>query len=315
MSPTALGVCLALATVTLAAAAGHVVVALAGYASTRAAWSRLGARTRASLLVQARLAPLTFALVGVPLVQIAFWRFEPVQPREPVGVVLPLLALCGAGLLGVVVGRAWLSLWATQRIARMWRRVGARAHIPGWPGPAWVVRTPFPVVAVVGVGRAELYVSHAVLNACDAAEIAAIAAHERAHVAGHDNLTRLLFAVSPAAGRTAVRLERTWTATAEEIADVQARASGNGVTLAQALTKVARLAVGAPPAPPLAMSALIGDDCLEGRVRRLLEPAQPPGALLRGWPTAAVVPAALATVVWGLPAIYDAAEFLVKLGR
>lgn len=177
------------------------------------------------------------------------------------------------------------------------------------------MRTPFPVVAVVGVGRAELFVSHTVLGACDAAEMAAIAAHERAHVAGHDNLTRLLFTLAPTAGRAAARLERAWTATAEEIADVHARATGDGVTLAQALTKVERLAVGAPSAPPLAISALIGDDSLERRVRRLLEPAQHPGAMLRGWPTVAIVLVALALAIWGLPAIYDAAEFVVELGR
>ena len=315
MSPPALSVCLALATVALAAAAGHVCVALASSVASRAVWGRLGARTRASLLVQARLAPLTLALVGVPLVQVAFWRFEPAHQSEPVGAVLPLLAIAGIGVLALAARRAWVSLWATRRVARTWRRAGVRAHIDGWQGPAWIVRTPFPIVAVVGVGRAELYVAHTVLGACDAAEMAAIAAHERAHVAGHDNLTRLLFALAPAAGRAAARVERQWAATAEEIADVQARATGDGVTLAQALTKVARLAAGAPLSPPLAMSALIGDECLEGRVRRLLEPAQQPGAVLRGWPTAAVVPVALAAANWGLPAIYDATEFLVKLGR
>ena len=315
MSPPALGVCLALATVALAVAAGHVCVALASHLASRTAWGRLGARTRASLLAQARLAPLTLAVVGVPLVQTAFWRFEPVHQSEPVGVLLPLLAAIGAGLVITVARRAWLSLWTTQRIARTWRRAGARAHIAGWQGPAWVVCTPFPVVAVVGVGRAELYVSHTVLGACDAAEMAAIAAHERAHVAGHDNLTRLLFALAPGPGRAAARLERAWTSTAEEIADVHARATGDGVTLALALIKVARLAVGAPPAPALAISALIGDDTLERRVRRLLEPAQPPGAVLRGWPTAAVAPVALAALAWGLPAIYGAAEFLVTFGR
>ncbi len=315
MSPGALAACLALATTAVAVAAGHLCVALVGSATRRSAWSRLGARTRASLLVQARLAPLTLSVVGVPLVQLAFWRFEPGHQSERVGVVLPLLAVIGVGLLVVAARRAWRSLWATQRMARMWRRAGEPGQIPGWRGPVWIVRTPFPVVAVVGVGRAELYVSQAVLRACDAGELAAIAAHERAHVAEHDNLTRMLFALAPAVGRAAERLEHAWAATAEEIADVQARATGEGVTLAQALTKVARLAVGTAPAPPLAMSTLVGHDSLEGRVRRLLEPAQHPGAMLRGWPMAAVVPAGLVALLWGLPAIYDAAEFLVALGR
>lgn len=112
--PAGLAVCLALATVTLAAAAGHLCVALAGSATRRASWGRLGARARASLLAQARLAPLTLVAVGVPLVQVAFWRFEPVHQSEPVGAMLPLLAVAGR--------RASVSLWATHQVARTWRR-------------------------------------------------------------------------------------------------------------------------------------------------------------------------------------------------
>ncbi len=317
MTPAVLTLCLGLATVALAAAAGNALVLLAGYLTRRQAWPAFGARPTASLLVQARLAPLTLTLVCVPLVQLAFWRYEPAHKAEVTGVVLPLLATAGVWVLAVMARRAWQCVQATGRVAEAWRQAGVPAHVPGWDGRAWIVDTTFPVVAVVGVGRGELYVSAAVVRACSAAEIAAIAAHERAHVTGRDNLTRMLFALAPAARRAAARIERAWAATAEEIADLNARASGDGVTLAQALVKVARLALGAtaPPPLPLAVSAFIGGDDLEGRVRRLLEPAQHPGRPLRGMPFAAIVPAAAAAAIWALPEIYEAAEFLVKLGR
>ena len=315
MTPAALAVCLALSAVALSAAAGSVFVALIEYAMRRFPLTGLGARARASLLMQARLAPLTLTLVLVPLVQLAFWKFEPPHVTETTGLALPLLALSGALVLGVVARRGWQSVRATMRVARAWRRAGEPSQIPGWQGRAWIVQTGFPVVAVVGVGRAELYMSADVVRACSPEEIAAIAAHERAHVVGRDNLTRVLFAIAPATGRAAASLERAWAATAEEIADLHARAAGDGVTLAQALTKVARLAAGTAVAPPLAMSAFIGGDNLEGRVRRLLEPAQAAGPALRGLPIAVVAPAAIAAVIWGLPAIYQAAEVLVKLGR
>ena len=170
-------------------------------------------------------------------------------------------------------------------------------------------------MAVVGVRRPDLYVSADVMRACSASELAAIAAHEHAHVVAHDNLMRVLFALAPAAGEPARRLERAWASTAEEAADLGARAAGDGVTLARALTTVARLALGHPVAPPLAMSAFIGGDSLESRVRRLLEPARPAGPTFAGLPAAALVPLAVAIAVWGLPAVYDAAEFLVRLGR
>ena len=316
MTQAVLVVCLGLATVALAAGAGTALVALAGVAMRRGRWSAGAARTRASLLAQARLAPLTLSLVLVPLVQLAFWRFEPVHPAEPTGLALPLLALAGAGVLAVVARHGWQSLRATDRVARAWRRAGQPTHIPGWQGRAWIVRTEFPVVAVVGLGRAELFVSAEVVDACSAAEIAAIAAHERAHVTGRDNLTRLLFALAPAAGSAPARLERAWATTAEEIADLHARATGDGLTLAQALTKVARLAVHvSAPTPPLAISSLIGGNNLEGRVRRLLEPAPSPNRARRGLPAVTVVPVAVAAALWCLPAIYDIVELIVTLGR
>ncbi|HUU34492.1 MAG TPA: M48 family metalloprotease [Vicinamibacterales bacterium] len=315
MTSGALILWVALATVALSAAAGNALVLLAGSLARGRAWTAFGARTAASLLVQARLAPLTLTLVCVPLVTLAFWRYEPAQTMEATGVALRLLAAGGVWVLVVTARRGWQSVRATGRVVRAWRQAGVPADVPGWQGRAWVVDTRVPVVAVVGVGRGELYVSADVLRACTTAEIAAIAAHERAHVTGRDNLTRVLFALAPAVRRAAARLERTWAATAEEIADLHARAGGDGVTLAQALTKVARLAPGATAAPPIAISAFIGGDDLEGRVRRLLEPARHPGHSLRGMPFAAVVPIAIAAAIWGLPEIYEAAEFVVKLGR
>lgn len=310
-----LSLCVALATVAVSVAAGNALVLLAGAATRRGIWSAIGARATASLLVQARLAPLTLSCVCVPLVQLAFWRYEPANKVESVGAVLLVLAVAGAWVLTTMAQRTWQCVHATWRVSRAWRRAGVAAHVPGWNGRAWIVDSQFPVVAVVGVGRGELYVSADVMAACSAPEIAAIAAHERAHVTGRDNLTRVLFALAPAASRAAVRVERAWVVTIEEIADLHARASGDGVTLAQALTKVARLALGATAPPPAAISAFIGGDDLGARVRRLLEPAQPAGRSLGGMPFAAVVPAAVAAAIWSLPEIYEAAEFLVTLGR
>ena len=315
MTPPVIAALLACATVAVGVGAGWLVMALAARLLPWADPARIGARTRASLLAQARLAPLSLSLVALPLVQLAFWRFEPAAAQESSGPVLLVLAVVGALLVAVVAARAWRALTATRAIARAWRAAGVRRSLPGWSGRAWVVETAFPVVAVVGVRRPDLYVSADVLRACSAAELAAIAAHEHAHVAARDNLTRVLFALAPAAGAAAARLEQAWAATAEEAADVCARASGDGLTLARALTTVARLALGGVVAPPLAMSAFIGGDSLEARVTRLLEPARPAGRTFAGFPASVLVPIACAVALWGLPAVYDAAEFLVRLGR
>jgi Zn-dependent protease with chaperone function len=310
-----LAACLGGAAVALGVAAGAAVMALAEALTRTVSWSCLGAVTRASLLAQARLSPLTFSLVLVPLMQVAFWRFEPAGQAEPAGAALVMLAAAGAWAVVLAAVRAARVLRATLHLAGEWRHASTSLGLPGWAGRAWVVRTPVPVVAVVGVGRAELFVSSAVIDACSDAELAAIAAHERAHVAGGDNLMRLGFALAPAAGPAAGRLERAWAATAEEIADLHARAAGDGVTLARALTKVARLALDGFAAPPLVASALIGGDSLERRVRRLLEPARHPGRALKGLPAAALLPMTAVAAVWGLPLVYEATEWLVRFGR
>jgi beta-lactamase regulating signal transducer with metallopeptidase domain len=230
--------------------------------------------------------------------------------------VLPLLALIGAVVVGVTIGRGWRSARATHTVAQAWRRGGLRLAVPGWPGQAWAVRTPFPVVAVVGVRSAELFVSEAVIDACDPAELQAVAAHERAHVLAHDNLTRLLMAVCPAFGPAAARVEGLWEASAEEFADLQARTGGNAVTLARALTKVARLATDGAYVPPLPMSAFIGrGGGLEARVRRLLTPAQAQGRSTRLMMAALGASVTGVGMLVGLQAMYDAAELIVHLGR
>lgn len=315
MTPLAIAALLGFATVAAGAGVGGLVIVLAARLVPLATTARVGARTRASLIAQARLAPLSLTLVALPLVQLAFWRFEPAAQQEAIGWVLPGLAALGAGLVWLVAVRAFRALAATRAIARAWRAAGVCRMLPGWQGRAWIIDTAFPVVAVVGVRRPEFFVSSRVLGACSAAELTAIAAHEHAHVVARDNFTRVLFVLAPAAGAAAARLEHAWAATAEEAADLAARAAGDGVTLACALTTVARLAIGAPLAPPIAMSAFIGGDSLEARVTRLLAPARPTGRTFAAVPASVLVPLALAVALWGLPAVYEASEFLVRLGR
>ena len=165
----------------------------------------------------------------------------------------------------------------------------------------------------MGVWRPELFVATRVAEACTPGEIAAVAAHEHAHVAARDNLMRAAFAATPFVGSSAGWLERAWATAAEEAADLTARNGGSGVTLAAALVKVAGLAMPVGPRPALA-SALIGAGALEGRVRRLLDP---PPALGRAlwWVSAAATAALVAASSPMLRHVYQTAEFVVAFGR
>jgi hypothetical protein len=308
-----LAVALALSAFALATVAGDLVMLAADRAAGRGWLRRCGPRTLAGLLAQARLAPLTLALAAAPLVVLAFWRFEPAGAVESTGPLLPVLAAAGAVLLAHVAWRAVRTLRTTRALGRTWRTTGTPARIAGWPAEARVVAAPFPVVAVVGVWRPMLVMARQVVQGCTPAELAVIAAHERAHVQGRDNLARLVFAVAPDLSGAGARLERRWSEATEALADLRARAAGDGITLARALTRVARMATG--PAPQWPVSALIDAGVIETRVRRLLAPAEAPGRAAAGVPSLAILPLAAATALLGLRAVYEAAEWLVAFGR
>ena len=63
------------------------------------------------------------------------------------------------------------------------------------------------------------------------------------------------------------------------------------------------------------MSAFIGGHSLETRVTRLLAPARPAGRTFAAVPASVLAPLGLAVALWGLPAVYEASEFLVRFGR
>jgi hypothetical protein len=314
VTPALVALSLALATLVVAVAIGSTLAAVGLRLRDTAAFARLGARTRASLLAQLRLAPAAVLLPLIAAVQVAFWRYEPAHGGERLGPLLLVLVAVGAVVALRSTRRMLAALRVTRRVRRQWHHAGRHIEIQGWSGAAYRVDADFPVVAVVGVWRPELFVASRVAAACSPHEIAVVAAHERAHVAARDNLTRAAFEITPLPSRLAARLELAWAAAAEEAADLSARAGGSGVALASALLKVANLAL--PDAPPrlILASALIGAGGLETRVRRLLVP---PPALGRPawWVTAACMAALAAAAVPALPRVYQAAEFVVAFGR
>lgn len=314
MTPPLVAAALGLATIAVATGLGSLLAAVATRFLQSSVAAGLGARTRASLLAQARLAP---AAVFVPLavvVQAAFWRYEPVHGGERAGPLLVGLAVAGAFLALASAIRLLSALHATSRLRRHWRAAGRPLSVAGWSGRAYRVDAEFPVVAVVGMWRPELFVAARVEAACSPVEIAVVAAHERAHVAALDNLTRAAFAATPLPSCLAGRLEQAWAAAAEEAADLAARDGGSGVTLASALLKVAGLALPATPPRAALASALIGAGGLESRVRRLLAP---PPALGRAtwWLTAAFTAGLVALSSSLLRQVYDVAEYVVAAGR
>ena len=180
------------------------------------------------------------------------------------------------------------------------------------PLPAFAIEDPFPVVAVVGVFRPRLFVAERVLRECSRSEVAAMIAHECAHVSAGDNLRRLLIRLSPDVfmGR---RLDRLWSGAAEEAADARAAGDDLGarLDLADALIHVARLAV--PTAPPLASAFYLGGS-IDERVRRLVEP--PVDVAVSPWRRLALsgaIALLVAATVLAAPVLHGIMEQAVRL--
>ena len=313
MTPLAVALCLALASVTLAVAAGTVIGTLGARLMRTPAAQRLGARTRASLLAQLRLAPLGLLLPVGLVVQVAFWRFEPAQAGERVGPLLVGFTVLGACGVLLAMGRLVRANRATGVVREQWRAAATPTAIPGWRGPAYRVDSGFPVVAVVGVWRPELFVATHVADACTHGEIAVVAAHEHAHVAARDNLMRAAFAATPFVG-SAAELAR---------AGLGRRGrGGRGPDRPQGRQRRhAGRSVGEGGPPGDAGRAAPG---ARQRAHRRRRPRGPPPAAARsaaadgprrlvgrrgrdGWLVAASSPV--------LRQVYDAAEFVVAFGR
>src|SRR4029079_15959248 len=122
---------------------------------------------------------------------------------------------------------AWRS---TARVLADWQRRGRPLAEADVPLPAFAIEDPFPAVVVVGVFRPRLFVAERVLRECSRSEVAAMIAHECAHVSAGDKLPRLLIRLSPDVfmGR---RLDRLWSGAAEEGADARAAGDDPGARL------------------------------------------------------------------------------------
>jgi Zn-dependent protease with chaperone function len=243
----------------------------------------------------------------------AFARFE--QSRaESVGPLLAGMAWVGAALMALALGRGLRCVYDTTQLKTAWRRAAMRLPLASWPGLAWVIRLPYPIVAVVGLIRPQLFVARQVIARCTRAEMAAILAHEHAHVASHDNLVQLLFAITPGAPllpRLAKPLEAAWRVAIEEAADQSAGRVAGHLELASALVKLTRMA---PMSTHVAASGLIGESELDSRVRRLIEAAGVTRQKRAAWlPAAILVTGALGLQMPAAAArLHEVFELLVR---
>lgn len=320
MATAFLALCLTLIVFMLVATLTSAIVAVC-WPILQPGLDRLAAGTRERMHLGLRLAPGAAGLLFVALFHApAFLLFEPPDSGERASIKVIALAVGATLPLFACARAAWRSWWFTRARVAGWLADAEPLHLEEFSTcPAFAVRAPFPVVAVVGVRRPFLVVSRAVIDACSEEELEAILQHEAAHLENRDNLKRLLMFSAPhlLIGATLSRsLERGWQQAAEEVADDRAGAP-RALALAAALIKVARLAQGCPT-PPATVAAFCQGGDIDRRVRRLTEgPAQQSGhlngrTLIVGFAALAATAFALALQTGALDRLHAVTEVVVR---
>jgi Zn-dependent protease with chaperone function len=247
--------------------------AVAGHAQ------KLAADTRAQLIFALRIFPTLGALACVlALLAPSYLIHEPTVTDETVSTKLAALAFVSAIGLGLALWRGFAAWRATRRLIANWLRNAQPIELEGVRVPAYRIRHPFPVIAIVGAFKPRLFIASQIFETLTAEEIAAAIAHEGGHLATYDNLKRACLRACRDAltivpcGRS---LDRAWAEAAEAAADEYAARGGSSVALelASALVKIARIVP--PQAKPTmpAIAFLVGEDAsgVSWRVRRLTQ--------------------------------------------
>ncbi len=240
------------------------------------------AQRRAQTIFALRVFPFLSALIFVVVILIpAYLLFEPHSSGEIVS--LKLGAIAFASTIGIIAAfyRVFGTWWKTRRLVSNWLKNAEKVEIADVDVPIYQMEHPFPVIAVVGVFRPQIFIASQVFESLDQQELQAAIAHEYGHLAARDNFKRTLMRVCQDLlvfpfGRS---LDNAWSENVESAADEYAAHKGGNLTalnLASALVKIARIVPdGSKPAMPAGAFLLTEQtDFVTFRVRRLLQLAE-----------------------------------------
>jgi len=241
-----LGICLSLSGLLVINSLGSVAAALIWRFSSRTAES-WPTSARAQFLFVLRVFPPVAAILCVGTLFLpSYLANEPRHTTEVVTAKLGLLAAASLYAIGIALWRGLAACRLTRRLQRDWLLHSERIQLDDTPVPAFRIRHPFPLIAIVGIFRPKMFIADQVFQSLTPAELSAALAHERGHILAGDNFRRGLLRIchnllpfNPS-GRA---LDRAWIETVEMAADEHAARNGAPVALdlASALVKVARL--------------------------------------------------------------------------
>jgi Zn-dependent protease with chaperone function len=258
------------------------------------ALAALGADPGGSGVADGALSMLAHALRGIA------------RDLQPPGLLAALRLLCLAASAALLALLCWVLVASSAAVLRDRRRhrvlLSLLAHgDPKVPG-ALVVDHPAAAAYCVPGLRSRIVISAGTLDLLDQAELAAVLAHERAHIRERHDLVLLPFTALGRAFPRSVSVHRAYAAVAlliEMLADDHALRHRPARELVTALIRVG--AAGMPGAPSATLAVANGadeirDSGMTARVERLLTP--PPGLPLH----AQALVCAAATVIVLVPA-------------
>ncbi len=195
-----LGICLVLASLLTINAIASTVAAACSPLLRRVLQGR-SARTRAEVLFALRFGPTALAFFSVTLFLVpSYLGYEPYKTSEIVSKKLAALAVLSAIGVTLALWRALSSWRATRALLREWLSGAVQIELRGTSIPTFRISNSFPIIAVVGIFRPQLFIAARVLETLSEEELKAAIAHEGGHLAGHDNFTRRQRSSAPLAG-------------------------------------------------------------------------------------------------------------------
>ncbi len=277
-----LGICLALAALLVVNVLASVLT-VTSWRVVSCFTKNLSFATRACLIFICRTFPATAALLVVLFFFVpSYLAFEPNQTGETVSIKLALLALFSAIGIALALWRGIAAWFVTKKLVSNWQTHSETIFLENSSIPAYRINHQFPVVAVIGVFRPKLFVAKQIFDSLNDEELAAVIAHETAHITARDNLKHWLMRICRDV-LTIIPLNRAldkeWKEAIEFAADEKAARIRGGtiaLDLAQALIKIARL-IPAGIKPTMSAGAFLIDgdatsgDALTRRIQRLTE--------------------------------------------
>ncbi|RBY75175.1 M56 family peptidase [Blastococcus sp. TF02-09] len=189
-------------------------------------------------------------------------------------VTMTLAAVLAVELVGVLA----LSGYRTARTRRRHRELLELVVAPGAAPDTRLLEHPAPVAFCIPGARPLLVLSSGMVAELDEAELAAVVAHERAHLREHHHLYLLPFVaweaalpVLPAAGRAHAAVRELVEMRADDVALPELDGTDPRRTLAQAIVAAA----GRPGAEVPGGALAVTGGSVRARVVRLLEPPAP----------------------------------------